>query len=418
MSNTASTTHSWRKIVWREVLLYLWLVMLVWSASILGYNNPAPLVVDAEFHPDTVFVGFHEIEYEDGFAFRWTNGAGTICLPQVGYASRNALRVTLLGKGAHALNINEVRFLVDNTSIASASIRPALHEYDMLLNGFERTTDDFCVTLISETADAGPTDRRIVGVPFEQMVLYRHTSAGMVWPAVEQLSLNIAVTLLLFGLLRVLGLHWIGASIIVTALAVLIGIGTSTGVLGSGVELARNLYVSVGIGAVLLVTGIAARQTITHPDRQVPLVRRWLGSRLGRDLLAMALWSLILWSAVRVIQFVYGHSGVWPLKAGIWPDFTLAVLLPLGCFGVWLALLLRLLRSADDPTRPRPAGWFVLLVVLVGAIFLPVLLKTSVRGWELLYYTFTFNPTDYILDVPRVGNPITFLGSYVELSPT
>jgi hypothetical protein len=139
----------------------------------------------------------------------------------------------------------------------------------------------------------------------------------------------------------------------------------------------------------------------------------WRHHQLARDLLALALWSLVLWGSVAVLQAVYGHSGAWPLKAGVWPGFTPAVLLAVAAFLPWLALVLLRLR------HDHPALFFSALLLLAAAIALPVLLKTSVRGWDSLFLTFRDNPSDYIHDVPLVGpNPLAFLGQYVERSPT
>jgi 4-amino-4-deoxy-L-arabinose transferase-like glycosyltransferase len=52
-------------------------------------------------------------------------------------------------------------------------------------------------------------------------------------------------------------------------------------------------------------------------------------------------------------------------------------------------------------------------------VVLPVALKAVVRGWDFLYITFGPTQMDYIADVPLVGgDPLGFLGRYVELSPT
>jgi hypothetical protein len=248
--------------------------------------------------------------------------------------------------------------------------------------------------------------------------LRRLPAAGPSWPAALQLGLNMALALTAFWLLRWAGIRWGLAAGSVVLLTALLGGGIALGVLRPGLEATRSALPTAGLLAVAWGSALAywtvdrlALMRLSEPVR-----------RLMRDLLAMGCWSLVLYSGVRLLQVVYGPSGVWPLKAGVWPHFTPLVAFPAMVFTGWLALVVWLLwrvSTLPDTAPARRYGGFAALLLVAGAVLLPVALKVSVRGWESLYYTFGENLSDYIHDVPRVGNdPLGFLARYVELSPT
>ncbi len=395
----------------RELLLHAAVLLVVLGATIAGYNTRAPLVIQPEYEPERVFRGFHEIEALDDTTFRWTSGSGSICFEQLGHARAYLARVTLLGKGATALDINEVTFQADGQTVLRAPIRPAMHNYSFFIDGQHRQGDDLCITIASASTSA-PTagERRAFGVPVRELVLYRNISNRLALPAAGQFGLNVAAALLGFWLLRVWGLRARWAALAVSAAALLAGALVASSLTGAGMNTARNTLATVGVAGALLAGSLGTRWLVRDRAETRP---GWQHHQLDRDLLAMALWSLVLWGSVAVLQAVYGHSGAWPLKAGVWPGFTPAVLLAVAAFVPWLALVLLRLR------HDHPALFFSALLLLVGAIALPVLLKSSVRGWDSLFLTFHDNPSDYIHDVPLVGsNPLAFLGQYVERSPT
>lgn len=421
-----------------DLLLLAAVLLVVVAGTIAGYNDLTPLHIGADYRPERVLRGFHEVEHDDEgrLPFRWTGGTGTVCLEQVGYAPRHLVHVTLLGKGASALGINEVTFLVDDQPVTTAQLRPAMQNYTLLIDGRQRQHDNLCITITSKTTRAtADYERREFGVPFLELVFYRSTTAGLVLPALWHLSLNLAAAAVTFWLLRLSGLRaWLSA-LLVGSVALITGVAVAGNVLDPGMDAARNLAPTVSVAFLLLVGSLSLRLLLSASFSFPPGSSSFL--LLKRDLAAMLIWSGVLWGSVRILQASYGPSGVWPLKAGIWPGFTPMVLIAVAAFGVWLALVVRglvalLLSRLPEEQEPkgvsiRPEGehkWrphlfsALLFVVLIGAWALPLLLRTSVRGWDSLFWTFSNSPSDYILDVPRVGNPLTFLGHYVALSPT
>lgn len=395
----------------REGALHLCLFLAVLIATLIGYNAPTTIVIGAEETSSRILTNFYEVEYTDGLPFRWTRGESTICLPQVGYTDRSALRVTLLGEGANALGIQDVTFLVNGRPITTVPVKPAVQHYDLLLSGQELGQGDLCVSIVSATSQTD-IDRRLFGVPFNELIFYRTTNIALVLPATLQLFLNLGLALLLFWSLRLLGLRTGWTLLLVALPALLLGVGVGAGTISPDMDATRNLLPLVGLAALLFVSlGTVRLANYTAlSTRFARLVR--LPANLSRDLLAMALWSLVLYGSIWIIQAVYGHSGVWPLKAGVWMTFTPLVLLPIALFAAWLWVTLQLLQE------DAPPHWLSLVLILGAAVLLPIVLKVAVRGWDSLYITFRDNPTDYIHDVWRIDNPVTFLGQYVELSPT
>jgi hypothetical protein len=397
----------------REALLHTLLLLVVLAATLAGYNSPAPLVVPPDYEPQRVFSGFHAVEYtaaaaSEGTAYRWTTGAGTICAERVGHVPHYVLRLTLLGQGALPIGIEQATLHINGEPLAALPLVPATRHYALLLDERHSAGSDLCATIASETASS-PGDARIVGVPVQRLELHRLSRAGLTLPDLGQLALNVLAALLGFWLLRALGLRAALALAAVALVSLLVGASVGAGLVGTGMDAARNLLPVLGIAGTVLAASVGLR----YAERLAPERPAWLPPRLARDLLAMLIWSGVLVGAVRIIQAVYGHSGAWPLKAGVWPGFTPLIVVPLALFALWLAGLLLLLRREEPPLLPG------VLLLLAGAVGLPVALKVSVRGWDTLYWTFSAPQLDYIQDVPLVGNdPLGFVGRYIELSPT
>ncbi len=400
------------RLLLRELGLHILLLLVVAAATVFGSNSPTPIVVDALFRPERVFSGFYEVERNATYTYRWTAGAGTVCYDSLGYMGRKVVQLTLLGDGSNAIGIDQVALAIDGHPLTTAQLRPATEHLYLLVDGTQRTTDQLCITLASATAPAADaTDRRIMGVPFERMVISRDLTTGVDLPATRQLWLNLVAATVLFWLLRVLGVRAGWALLGLVVLCGAVAAGVYAGWLDPGSEAARNLrptlwLLGMALGAMLL-GGLGAQRVA----QQQPAWLVCLNTRLGRDLLLMLLWSAVLWGGIRLLQLGYGHSGVWPLKAGVWINLTPLALLPVAAGALWIALVL---RGLQQPAVP----WYLLALVLGGAIVLPVLLKTTVRGWDSLFWTFRDNLSDYIQDVPRVTHPISFLRDYVAISPT
>jgi hypothetical protein len=393
----------------REAALMLALAVVVIAAKVIGFNHATPVTIRAADDLRFVFSGFWDVESNSETSFRWTAGDGRVCIEQWGASTRAGARVALLGQGAVPLGVTQATFLGNGESIAVASLHNATRHYHLLLDSHHLGGSDLCLGIASPVAaidSSGGDLRGVLGVPFRDLSVQQ---IGGSWtaPAPLQVILNIALALLILLALRALGVPaWIAALVIGLG-ALAIAASLWSGRVLSGIGVARTLVPLVALGAFALIG--SAGLTAERVSRRRPA---WLTHRLGRDLTAMAFWSAVLVAAVWIMQASQNRHGVWPLKAGVWPNWTPLVIAPGLMFAGWLALVLR--RLHRDDSRLIAA----LLLVLAGAFALPVALKTAVRGVESIDYTFRDNPTDYILDVPRVGNPIPFLGEYVEISPT
>ena len=406
---TSRLTAGW----WlREAALHLVLLVVVALATLLGANSRSPIVVDAAFRPERVFTGFDRVETNATFTYRWTLGAGTVCYEQLGFAPRQIVRVTLLGDGSNAIGVEQVQLAVDGQPLATARVRPPVEHIQLLVDGAKRTGEQFCVTLTSDVAPAlaaSGTDRRLVGVPFERLVLAPAT--GTTLPTPRQLGLNLVAAVVLFWALRGIRFPLLGAWAIVLIGALAIGAGVYAGVLTPGSQATRNLGATTNL---LLLWVLAGAVGVWGTQRLLHTPPAWIARydrQLVYDLLLMLLWSGVLWGSVRLLQIGYGHRGAWPLKSQVWIQVTPWLGLAVAIGAAWIALVL---RGLQQPTR----AWLWWGVVGLGAVLLPVLVKASTRGWDTLFWTFRDNPSDYIVDVPRVSNPISFLGQYVAISPT
>lgn len=381
-------------------------------ATLLGVNSRSPIVVDAAFRPERVFTGFDRVETNATFTYRWTFGAGTICYEQLGFAPRQIVRVTLLGDGSNAIGVEQVQLATDGQPLATARVRPPVEQIQLLVDGAKRTGEQFCVTLMSDVAPAlaaSGTDRRLVGVPFERLVLAPAT--GLTLPTPRQLGLNLVAAVVLFWALRSIRIPPRAAFATVLIGALAIGAGVYASLLTPGPQTTRNLIPTINLLLLWVLAGAAGGWGAQRLRLAPPAWIARSDRQLGYDLLLMLLWSGVLWGSVRLLQIGYGHSGAWPLKSQVWVQVTPWVGLAVAMGGAWIALVL---RGLHQPIR----AWLWWVVVWVGAIVLPVLVKASTRGWDTLFWTFRDNPSDYIVDVPQVSDPISFLGQYVAISPT
>ncbi|MFV9505510.1 MAG: hypothetical protein AB4911_13220 [Oscillochloridaceae bacterium umkhey_bin13] len=378
------------------------LLLLVALTTLLGYNMPQPITVEVDDELRQVKFGFHGLEQAGADQFRWTNGAARVCLDQIGQVPRSSLHLRILGEGAYALGNDQLALAVSGQPIVTVPVPGATRNYHVLLGEALAQQDNACIELNSRAVTT-PSDPRPLGVPFVSLSLNPLAAEGLIRPALGQLALNLALAALGFATLRLLGLGgpW-RSSLLVGALAVLVFGAVASDLLRPGLGLSRHtLLLVAGAGAALG----AARLVRASRWADLPL--------LTRDLLGMAFWSLMLVGLTVLIQRLLGFSSVWPLKAGFFPaPFTPLILVPILVFVVWAGLVVRTLASTT--ARPR-LGWSLVLV-LVGAILLPPLLKGTIRGWDTLFATFTDNPFEYIADLPLVGDdPLGFVGNFIDL---
>lgn len=378
------------------------LLMLIVVATVAGYNTPRTLRVAPGDETRQLFFGFHGLEQTDDGPFRWTDGLSRICLEQTGRLVSAALSVRLLGEGAHAIGRTTVTFLVNDRAIVEVPIQGVTRQYHMHLGDALATHDDDCVTIAS-AASPVPGDVRTLGVPFGGLTLRPLDPAGQLnVPALLQLALNLLLALTLYWLLTQGGVSPWTAAIGVGVGAVLLLLAVLSQLSLPGLGLARHMVPLVLGLAAIGAAGAALRRT-----------RNWqpLHQLLVRDLLGMAFWSLMLVALTEILQQLLAFGGVWPLKAGFFPNITPLVIIPVAGFAVWAWVLLHTLGGGVRVEAGRSA-----LLLLLGAATLSVSLKAVVRGWETLFSTFTDNPFEYIADVPRVGNdPIGFLRTFVQV---
>lgn len=407
----------------REILLHLFVVAVVLAATLAAYQDSSSLMIRANSEPSRVFHNFHEIERDRDMVFRWTQGESSICVGQFGSVPRTSITISLIADGAVPLGIDEVTFLVNNQSLVTTALPSQTRTYRLLLADQIGNGEQVCITIASATVQP-PGDGRLVGIPFQWLVMTRVIVGGIVLPSQTQMLLNLILALLCLWLLRSVGVSsWLSFLLVILPAAI-IGAAVARGEIALGLDITRHMLPIIGMVGAMFAGSMIVRMveawifprilSRTHADGS-PIVPY----QLARDLLLMIIWSGILVSGVWMLQQVSGHHGVWPLKAGVWPYFTPMVLIAVGGFAAWLALILLRLRTllASDTSPTTRNLMAALALVLIGAVVLPVALKVSVRGWDSLFYTFRDNPTDYIHDVPRIDDPVAFLGEYVAISP-
>lgn len=392
--------------VWHMLLL-----LVVALATMLGYQAATPATVTADADLQETFYGLHAAERDEANrAYRWTNGDARVCFPGFGNAPRSLLTVTTLGDYALPLGTESFALRANGQPPLDVPLTAGTRHYTLLVNGQAQPTATPCVHVASDTVKA-PADPRMLGIQVQGVTAARLPDGGLVRPSLSLLLLNSALALVVCWLLVAAGMRVAWAALLTGGGALLVGALLAGGVLHTGVEAGRNGVLLLGGAATLLAGGVTyARLT---DDTATPERPRWQHYPLVRDLLLMLAWSVFLVGSVYALQAMHGRHGVWPLKAGVFPGWTAWALVALAAFAVWLALVLRRLRAAHTPLAA------IVALTVGAAVALPVLLKSSVRGWYSLYTTFALDGSDYIVDVPRVGgDPLGFLASYVAMSPT
>lgn len=424
------------------------LLLAVLAATFVGYNTRHSLRVDANDDLRQVFFNFHGLEHTNDDDFLWTNGNSRICLDQVGRMPNAQLSLRILGEGAYALGNTSLTVGIADQSLATLPVPGATRRYHLLLGSSLSQADDVCVSLKSKTV-ASPADVRPLGVPFSSLSIAALAANQPVRPAGLLLGLNLALALLSWWALRRLGLaDWL-AALLVTAVALLVLLSLFRGWIAPGLGLARQMLPLVaGLGLLW-----AAAETTSRLRQPA-----WMQRLAVRDLIVMACWGMAVYGLTWLLQILLGFNGLWPLKAGLLPNLTPFVALPIVVFAVWLWMVLRVLSNqAADLAGPAPAplpanarwreeavtlrqrplgampprfadqsgiqkrAWAdqaPMLFVLLGAFLLPVIVKASARGWDSLFSTFRDSTFEYYADVFRVGaDPVGFMRNFVALSP-
>lgn len=393
----------------REAALHLLLAMVVLAAIRLGFQTDQLTAVGAIDTTPGIFVGVNAPELSERGTYRWTDGAASICLPQAGRAPRSLVSVQLAGDYALALGTTEVVLQPGSGPDVPVTLQADLRRYTLLTSAEAQIDADLCVSVLSG-ASTDPNNNRQLGVPLYGFAAQHLPLAGPITPAPGQVVLNLMLAFTSFWLMRCLGVPTLVASGFVLIGTFVPTIALVSGLVPAGVNPARFQIPVVG-GVLVTLTGLLAAQSV---QRLVPTL-----SRLWRMLLGMAFWSILLVGGFRALQWANGHSSVWPLKAGIDPNPTWWVLAPLALFVVWLWALVGRRSSVVslEPSALSPQP-FALLLLLIGAIVIPVALEVSILGWDSLYTVFRDSEYDYLRDTFRVGDdPLGFLRTYVEQAP-
>jgi hypothetical protein len=389
-----------------EILLHVALLLLVSWLTFFNYQRVPPTTIHMEGDQGVGFRGFYEAEHTQQFIYRWSSGVGSVCFDRYSFGPMDDLSATLLGQGAVPLGITAVTLLANDQPIANVPLRAARQQVHFVVSSAGQDRGELCITFMSDTAQR-PGDDRVLGVPIERLTLQRLPGA-IDRSLLIQLIANLALAGGGFWLLRAAGAAAWAAALAIAIGSAALSIGMSNGWLVGGIGMTRNVLPLAGASVLLLLGEIGARQLNRFRLGQPNSARLWL----AHDLVSMLFWSILLVATVWWMQLLQGNKGFWPIKGGVELVLTPWVLLPIALFGIWLAIILRMLA------RERVARGPALLLVVLGAGVLPVILKIATRGLDSVFYTFRDNPNDYIRDVPLIDHPIAFLGRFVTISPT
>lgn len=378
----------------RELLPALLLGLLALALTGLYYGAAYSARVLADDRIRGLFVGFQSLEGEDsGQPYRWTKGAGTVCLPAAGLSRpRAAMELRLLGSAVQGVDRAELGV---GPTLIPLAVAPESRAYRLLIPPAAQG-GPVCATLTSATVDPG--NGRVTGVGLRSVAL---TSLERAWPPPGQLLANLWLSVGGYWLLRRLGLPRALALPLVLGLTAALG----AGLIGGAIRLAPDLPYWSGFAAasVALTLGALLAYQLSAP-RLGPWQRETLGTALILALLALG-WA--------VLARLEGYVWPYPIMARGGTAFGWGALPAAALFAAYAALTLRWLRAPAPP----PA-WLVIGAAVVAAAVLPAALKAGLRGWESLFQHFGAQEGNYIEDVYRVGaDPLGFLRGYVALMP-
>ena len=391
-----------RVTFWRELAPVLLLGLLAVTLTATFYASAYRAFIRADDRIRGLFAGFQSLEGESqGTPYRWSTGAGTVCLPAMGLARPlAALDLRLLGSavtaGSAGQAIDRAEVRVGALSLPLA-IAPEHRAYHLLLPPAPRG-GPLCVTLLSPTVDPSGNGR-VVGVGLRS-VAARPLEGGALPPPGALLA-NLGLALGGYGVLRRLAVPRPISLLLVASLALALG----AGLIGGAIRLAPDLpywsaFTAVALG--LIFCALVAYQWAA--PRRAPWQREVLGV-----LLVMGLMSLG-WYALAHRE---GYLWPFPLMARAGSAFGWGALPAAALFGAFAAAILSWLRAPDPP-----APWLVIATTALAAALLPATLKAGLRGYPSLFQHFAEQSGNYIHDVPRVGaDPPGFLRGYVASMP-
>jgi hypothetical protein len=392
----------------RWVALPLALALLAALAVFLGYQRPTAVTLPADDYHTKLFTGFNKLEQNEVRVFRWTNGDATVCVPRTGQASTAFVHLQMLGSAPLRQGIDTVTLSLGDGPRALVPLRDGDHRYHLLLRPGPADGPDSCLRIQSETFLEGSNPRRL-GVPFGALRLELWTPGGLVRPPLDLLLSAGLLAALSYGLLLRLTGSLLAAALPVALVIAGLLLGVYTRAVDITFDTARMLVIPLS-AAILGTAAIGLWAGFRH----------WLLPHLPEhtrvpalELLTVLLAGVALFGGRELAQYLTGHHGFYPLKAGVWPNPNWLLVWPALLYTALLALVLKALRH----TGPLPLR-VLLPALLIFAAVMPVVLRVAVRGWLSLNYTYSLNPSEYIHDVVRIGSdPRGFLAQYVELSP-
>ncbi|PDV96923.1 glycosyltransferase family 39 protein [Candidatus Chloroploca asiatica] len=386
------------------LLIQAGLVVLVILLSWAGFQTDTPMRIPAISSTPGLYDGIQNLEESEAGIFRWTDGAGEVCVPHAGSAARSLVTTQISGAYALPLGIETATLRPGTGPGVTIALPPQPRHYTLLTGGDQQAGADLCLTIESPTV-VDPNNNRTLGVQFFRFTGIHLPMAGPVTPALSQIIVNLALALAAFWLMRLLRTPAWVAGVIVAGGIVAYGKAVAIGLVPAGPGVVR-MQVPVALGLLGGVAGLVGRKALARYAPPMTL--------LQRDLLGMTFWSIMLVGGINLVQRANGHHSVWPLKAGVYPDpyWTWLVILPTLLFVGWLWLVMRLSLQGARMARLGAA------LVMLGAVLIPVALEVTVLGHDSLYEVFRDSEYDYQQDTWRVtGDPIGFLGRYVEEAP-
>jgi hypothetical protein len=384
----------------RELLALVLLVFIGLACTLFYYSNAYRTTVQADDRIRGLFVGFQSLEGTTE-PYRWSKGAGQVCLPANGPTRRLAgLELRLLGstftQGVAERAIDQATLRVGAHALPF-TIAPENRVYQLLIPPGPEA-GPVCVTLESATVTPAGTNR-VAGVGVRSLTLWNMLPGGA--PPLNQLMINLWLAVGSYGLLRMAGFPLRLVLPGCAGLALILG----GGVISGNVRVAPDLpywstFAAGAVGALFATT----------------LIYRWSAPRLRlwqQELLGVGLILGLLSFGWAVLANLPGYFWPFPLMARAGTSMNWTVLLPASLCAAYIGLTLYWLRATKLPPAPLVIGsaW-------LAAIVLPVTLKVSLWGWESLFQNFALQEGSYIRDVPKVGtDPLGFLRDYVAQMP-